>query len=199
MISWPLWCISGKICHKRWISEKQKVTNFPKEISSGRKKREENALVTMTDHSLLKCPSFIEGIYNAIFQLHACICCIVPNFSFLTLVHLWLLPSSCFKLPLISHLLSLFFFFPHRIALFHPLSNPSCFSETGGTGIPQENKPRKSLLPWGRCQWPGRWLWQTKPFYRTNLTNQRHWWSREGAVGNTAPANLFRQWPLHPW
>lgn len=36
MTSWPPWCISGKICHKRWISEREEsqMTNFPMEIFS---------------------------------------------------------------------------------------------------------------------------------------------------------------------
>ncbi len=58
----------------------------------------------MTNHSLLKCPSFIEGIYNAIFHLHACIYVALSPFLLFNLAPALTPP----KLSIISHLLSFF-------------------------------------------------------------------------------------------
>ncbi len=108
------------------------------------KKRSKMSLVTMTNHSLLKCPSFIEGIYNAIFHLHACIYVALSPFLLFNLAPALTPP----KLSIISHLLS--FFPPTEAPSFIHSRTPLFFSATEDTGIPQENKPGKSMLPWGQ-------------------------------------------------
>lgn len=111
------------------------------------RKRGENYLVTMTDHSLLNRLSFIEGIYIDIFHLHTCVFIVIPQFSFLTLVHLWLLPSSCLKLPPFLKISRYFF---RRIALFYPLSNPLFSPWWGARWEAQVSLKRTSSLSWAR-------------------------------------------------